>query len=136
MAKEELRSYWLERYNEFKKSGQSKAKWCRDNKINLKTFCNWYTKYNKQESKATGKNNPTGWLSINVKDATENTIIPNDIAPDTISMEKVESNNKTLNKPCENSFIVVRIGKASIELNNEFDKNLFFEVAKILGELC
>lgn len=136
MTKEELRSNWKARVNEYKKSGESKSKWCRDNNINLKSFCNWYSKFDKQEAKKIENNKTTGWLSINIKDDPINTIIPKDEAPENISIGSASINDKTNNNLFEKSNIVVRIGKASIEVSDGFDKKLLFDVAKTLGELC
>jgi hypothetical protein len=137
LTKEDMISHWNEKFNEFKKSGKSKASWCRENNINIKTFGNWHTKFSKLEKQEMENNNKsTGWVSIKVKDVSPESIICNDVTPDKISTESTLSENRISNKPFQKSIIVVKIGKASIEVNNGFDKNLLYDVTKILGELC
>lgn len=106
MAKEELRSEWEARINEFKSSGQSQASWCKEKSINLRTFNYWYVKFKKPTEQ---NNNTTNWLSLKVDE---------------------------LGKKVDTSSIRVQIGNAVIEIQPEFDAELLVKIVKTLSLLC
>jgi hypothetical protein len=106
VKKEELRTDWILKIAEFKKSGKSQSAWCRDNSINLRTFNYWITKSKKASPQITNKSN---WITITPAEA------------NTIQKE---------------STLTVKIGKAVLELNSDFDQSLFMNVVKVLNSLC
>ena len=110
MNLKENRKLWIKRVKEYRKSGMKAKEWCAKEGVNKSALSYWVTKLNKEnntQSKKT-KEASTQWLSINV----------------------VEE-EKTIKKPS----IDIKIGLASIEVENGFDKNLLLDVLGVLKSL-
>lgn len=110
MSKEELRAQWLERIKAYKASGQTQAAFCRENNLNIKQLCYWLRKYRsiEQEQNNNCDKNPS-WLTFDIK----------------------SSLNQT-----QGNVINVRVGKAVVEINPDFDKNHLLNILKVLETLC
>ena len=106
MTKEEVRNQWIARVDEFKASGLSQTAWCKTKSINLRTFSHWITKF---------KNN----TQQKVKQ------------PNWIALKSNEFEKKT-----KRSSVTVKVGKAVLEIDTEFDPKLLSDVLKVLNTLC
>jgi hypothetical protein len=106
ITKEEAKDQWKTRVDEFKASGLSQTAWCKTKNINLRTFSYWITKF---------KNN----TQQKVKQ------------PNWIALKSNEIEKKT-----ESSPLTVKIGKAVLEIDTEFDPKLLSDVLKVLNALC
>jgi hypothetical protein len=101
-----LQKAWQEKVNQFKASGKTQAIWCKEQGINVRTFNYWYVKF---KEPAHTKANPVNWLPIKV--------------------EKIKDKELRLS-------LNIKIGTASIEVNQGFDPKLLAEVVNVLSELC
>ncbi len=71
MSKDAIRKTWYERVNAFNQSGQSQSEWCKQNKLNLRTFNYWYTKLKKQSME---NSDSVSWLPIKVVNSSKSPI--------------------------------------------------------------
>ena len=111
MEKNQKRIKWRNIVNEFKKSGKSVPKWCESNGIKVHNLRYWLKKFNDETliTKSECQKETTEWVTVNT----------------------AEMNSKINKSPLK-----ITIGKASIEVNNEFDPNLLKDVIKALSGLC
>lgn len=106
MTKEEQRKQWIDRVEEFKKSGQTQAIWCKERNINLRTFNYWYCKFKNTGDK---QNNTANWLSVKL--------------------------DKALKEPVA-SVLSIKVGNAVVEVNKEVDADHLLKVLKVLNSIC
>lgn len=106
MTKEEQRQQWIDRVEEFKKSGQTQAIWCKERNINLRTFNYWYCKFKNAGDK---QNNTANWLSVKL--------------------------DKTLKEPVV-SVLSIKVGNAVVEVNHGVDADHLLKVLKVLNSIC
>jgi hypothetical protein len=106
MTKEEAKNQWKASVDEFKASGLSQTAWCKTKNINLRTFSYWITKF---------KNN----TQQKVKQ------------PNWIALKSNEMVKKTKSSP-----LTVKIGKAVLEIDTEFDPKHLSNILKVLNALC
>lgn len=106
MSKQETRNEWVAIIAKFEASGQSQAAWCREKKLNNRTFNYWFRKFKNTNPKTSVSSN---WIKINT--------------------DEIEENPKK-------SSLTVKIGKAAIEMNSDFDPTLLFNIVKVLSALC
>ncbi len=106
MKKEEVRNQWIARVAEFKASGLSQIAWCKTKNINNRTFSHWVTEFKNNTQQKVKQSN---WISLKAND-----------------FEK-----KTKNLP-----LTVKIGKAVLDIDSEFDPKHLSEVLKVLYALC
>ncbi len=92
--------------SEFETSGKSKLAWCKENKISPSTFNGWYKKF---KNEANSQNKSISWVTIQ----------PEQVA------EKLEA-----------SVINIKLGKAVIEINSEFNSNQLLKIVKVLNSIC
>lgn len=81
------KSYWQHHIRQWKKSGQSKAKYCRDQDLNAGTFYNWCSDEAKARTPESGKGNaavPVKLLPVTLRE-TVNT--PVNSYPTSVSLE-------------------------------------------------
>lgn len=106
MNKSELRMEWEQRIANFLSSGQSASKWCAANEISIHQF--WYWKKRLKTTQDTVNGSPK-WLSL--------------------EMDETTDDSKTTK-------IVVRVGKATVEVEPDFDPKLLADVVRTLQSLC
>lgn len=106
MKKEEVRNQWIARVDEFNASGLSQTAWCKEKNINLRTFSHWITKFKNNTQPKVKKSN---WITL-------------------------KSNE--LEKKTKNSKITVKIGKAVLDIDSEFDPKHLSDILKVLNALC
>lgn len=104
-ATNEQRNQWLKKIEDFKSSEKTKVAWCKEKNISISTFNYWNKKF-KKESKQENKN--VDWISIN----------PN---------EPIKTSMK--------SNITIKIGCASIEINEAINPDFLFQVFKTIKTL-
>lgn len=102
---------WVKLIEEFKVSGKTQADWCRKKEIKVKAFNFHYRKYRRDEKNKQAKNKSQ-------------------------SKEKIEWIPVKQIKPIKKTTIDVRIGKAIINIENDYDESLFLKVVKSLEVLC
>lgn len=103
---EELRQKWAERVANFRASGQTTTEWCAANDIKVNQLRYWLRKHKKQEEE-NSSDMATPWLSV--------------------GMEHLAGASGS---------VVVKIGKAVLEVKPGFNKKLLQEVVSALTELC
>lgn len=103
----ELRNEWEIRVAEFKASGKSQSAWCREEKINLRTFNYWYRKFKNTDDLQQHKS--SSWLSVKLEKTFEKT---------------------------ETSIINIKLNNMIIETNPEFDSEHLLRVVRTLNSLC
>lgn len=140
MSCEEKRNKWRELIKEYDISKENRKTWCTRMKINKNTFNYWYARLGteinskvevtKSADESLNKNiesdklSTSGWVEVQIQpeNGQENKS-KNEI------FKKEEISNTS-------QLIVVKIGKAEINIEAGFDKCIFKDVAKILGEIC
>lgn len=106
MSETKVNFMWQHRVDDYNASGQTVAIWCKENDIKPARLRSWIREFSTDRT-ATKK--VANWVSV---DATE--------LKDVISEKS----------------LIVKIGVASIEINSNFDKDLFSKVTEVLLSLC
>jgi len=106
MSETKVNIMWQHRVDDYNASGQTVAIWCKENDIKPARLRSWIREFSTDRT-ATKK--VANWVSV---DATE--------LKDVISEKS----------------LIVKIGVASIEINSNFDKDLFSKVTEVLLSLC
>ncbi|MGI9863088.1 helix-turn-helix domain-containing protein [Moorella naiadis] len=108
MTKAELQELWATRIAEYQTRGQSVKEWCASRKgISPRQLWYWLRKYKNQNGVTPEKANR--WLPVEISEQTS----------------KVHGNS-----------LLVRIGRAGIEVSPGFDQALLARVVMVLVELC
>ena len=102
---------WMKLIEEFKVSGKTQSDWCKEKGIKVKAFNFHYSKYRRDEKIKQAKN------KSQYKDKIE-----------WIPVKQI--------MPLKRATLDVRIGKAIIQIENDYDESLFLKVVKSLGVLC
>lgn len=102
---------WMKLIEEFKVSGKTQSDWCKEKGIKVKAFNFHYRKYRRDENIKQAKN----------KSEYEDKI-------EWIPVKQI--------KPLKRATLDVRIGKAIIQIENDYDESLFLKVVKSLEVLC
>lgn len=98
---------WEHRIAEFKASGQSQSKWCRENDVSLHKLRYWLKKLDHNSSSSCHESLPK-WIAV--------------------SMEEIHQEpNETLG---------IKIGEAVIEVKPGFNPSFLAEVVRTLKTLC
>ncbi|MCL6479504.1 MAG: helix-turn-helix domain-containing protein [Peptococcaceae bacterium] len=105
-----LRKEWEKRIAAFRASGQSMRAWCKANNLKPRQLSYWIGKF-KDKEKYTDTD--TQWL-------------PLEITPD----------KKITQDSSEENILLVKIGRAEIEIKPGFDQVLLLNVVKVLEKLC
>lgn len=106
------RGNWKDKVEQFKNSGLTQTQWCIENNVPISTLSTWVCKDKKDKINADKKSNTTKETKDNVK--------------------WVKADIKTI----EATKIEIKIGKFSISLEKNFDKDVFGEVMMELIKLC
>ena len=106
MLRTKVNFMWQHRVDDYKASGQTLSIWCKDNDVKPARLRAWIREFS---SDNTATKESAHWVSV-----------------DTAELKDV-INDKPL---------IVKIGAASIELNSNFDKELFSKVTEVLFSLC
>lgn len=107
MEKTELQKEWENRVDEFKASGLSQSRWCRENDLSLHKLRYWLNKRDSNSSSSCQEPSPK-WISV--------------------SMEEINQEpNETLG---------IKIGEAVIEVKPGFNPSFLAEVIRTLKTLC
>lgn len=106
-----IHNEWVKLIEEFKISGKTQSDWCKEKEIKVKAFNFHYRKYRSDEKGKQAKN------KSHCKDKIE-----------WIPVKQIKSLEKTT--------IDVRIGKAIIHIENDYDESLFLKVFKSLEAIC
>lgn len=116
---------WKEIYNKFKKSNKPRLEFCEENNLNKATFRKWHNHFegikphpNRLRNMKKDTNTPTKFTEVTI----ENTEI------------NLESSTPPVIE--KSSTITVKVREASIEVDTNFDKNLFKKVMEVLKETC
>lgn len=107
MASNDKRQLWTQRITDYRNSGMTASNWCEDNEIILSQLRYWLLKFKKENTLL--ESNGTNWVSVDF--------------------------SNSLSNPKERT-ITVKIGPATIELNKNFDKDVFTDVVKVLNIIC
>ncbi|MGB4440474.1 MAG: hypothetical protein WBJ13_14920 [Sedimentibacter sp.] len=107
MTKDERRSLWSEKINNYRSSNMTAIDWCNKNNVSIHSLKSWITKLNKEQNPP--KSNETEWLAVDL----------------------AKSNNIT-----STSSIIIKIGSCSVEVTKDFDKLVFTDVVQVLTSLC
>jgi hypothetical protein len=163
MIKKFSKEKWIKLVKDFDSSNESKINWCKKRGINSKTFGYWNARYsvnskskfkiieekNIQLSREISKSKPKdnkkdipvkvaksdSWVELKIvepikteisKSFTRTINFSHDDSPN-IELENI------ISKP---SKIIIKIGKAEIQIEEGFDKSLLIDVSKALGEIC
>ena len=105
--KDNLKDIWKQRFNDWKKSGLSKSKWCAQNNLNIHQLYYWFKRFKTDENKQ-----PTEikWLPV-----------------------QMETN---VTEIIEHDSISVQIGKCNIDVKPGFDTEHLSKIIKVLNSLC
>jgi len=108
------RSIWEERVKEYLASGKKQVEWCRENGVNINTFNAWFLKIKRELDVSKEKVYPqkiqsTKWISVEIDSKKED---------------------------CSKRSLFIKIGKATVEVPNDFDKRLLEDVTKVLVAIC
>ena len=106
MLKTKVRCVWEQRVTDYKSSEQTAKMWCESNNLRPATLRYWIREFKANNTIA---EKVTSWISV---DTTKLRTIPKE-------------------QP-----IVVKIGAAAIEINSDFNKDLFSKVSEVLFSLC
>ena len=106
MVRTKVSYVWEQRVTDYKVSGQTAQIWCKSNGVRPATLRYWIRQL---KSITTATEEVTSWVSVGTTEL------------------KVISKEHPL---------IVKIGAASIEINSDFDKNLFSKVTEVLLSLC
>ena len=106
MVKTKVRYLWEQRVTAYKATNQTLPDWCKENDVKPARMRCWVREF-KDSHTTTEK--ITSWVSV---DTTE------------------------LNITTKKQLLIVKIGDASIEINSDFDKDLFSKVTEVLLSLC
>ncbi|NLB32146.1 MAG: hypothetical protein GX818_00040 [Tissierellia bacterium] len=107
MTKDERRSIWGEKINNYRNSNMTAIDWCNENNVSIHSLKSWITKFNKEQNPHESKE--TEWLAVELPK-------PNNISP--------------------TSSIIIKIGSCSIEIARDFDKTVLADVVQVLTSLC
>src|SRR5690554_6251918 len=99
---------WIKHIQDYRSSGLTAAKWCKQNEVNMNTLKYYITKFNKEKKQQ--KSNQVKWTSV----------LPG-------------QSRSTVNNECP---IKVTIGHSTIEVTSGFDPTTFESVVRILKEQC
>lgn len=106
MLRTKVNFMWQHRVDDYNASGQPIAIWCKENDVKPARLRSWIREFSSDHSVA--KEVPN-WVSIN-----------------TTEFKDVINENP----------LIVKIGAASIEINSNFNKDLFLKVTEVLLSLC
>lgn len=106
MQKTRVSCMWAQRVNKYNESGEILKTWCTLNHIQPARLRYWIRELKAND---TPTNNLSDWISIDTEEL------------------KVVTKDEQL---------IVRIGSASIEVNSNFNKDLFLKVTEVLLSLC
>ncbi|WP_066298186.1 IS66 family insertion sequence element accessory protein TnpA [Bacillus sp. FJAT-29937] len=107
MEKTELQIEWEHRIVEFKASGQTQSKWCRENDLSLHKLRYWLNKLDNNSSSSSQEPSPK-WIAVSMEE---------------IDQEPSDSLN-------------IKIGEAVIEVKTGFNPSFLAEVIRTLKTLC
>lgn len=107
LEKTDLQMEWEHRVAEFKASGLSQSKWCRENDLSLHKLRYWLKKLDNNSSSSCQEPSPK-WISV--------------------SMEEInQESNETLG---------IKIGEVVIEVKQGFNPSFLAEVIRTLKTIC
>ena len=86
-APSRTKSFWQHHIRQWKKSGQSKAKYCRDRKLNAGTFYNWCSDEANTPVAKSGKADPAGRMKLLPVALTEAAGTSVNSSPQSVSLE-------------------------------------------------
>jgi len=98
---------WRHRVQEFLKTNQTQASWCKENNYAPKTFSYWFRRFKEQ-------------------------LLP--IEKPKVNFIPIKIQSEIMSTPA--APIVIRIGAAEIEIKSGFDTKLLSEVVKVLEAIC
>ena len=107
MTKDERRSIWGEKINNYRNSNMTANDWSNENNVSIHSLKSWITKFNKEQNPHETKE--TEWLAVELTK-------PNNIS--------------------STSSITIKIGSCSIEITRDFDKTVLTDVVQVLASLC
>ena len=105
--REQLRKKWQARVADFKASGKTTTEWCAEHDLKPNQLRYWLRKYKETNEPL---NTQSQWLKVEIDD------------------NQVSS--------CHDNTLIVRIGKAVIEVKQGYDKKLLSDLVSTLSELC
>jgi len=106
MSETKVNLMWQHRVDDYNSSGQTIAIWCKENDVKPARLRSWIREFNTNH---TATKEVANWVSV-----------------DTTELKDVISENS----------LIVKIGAASIEINSNFNKELFSKVTEVLFSLC
>lgn len=98
---------WRHRVEEFLKTNQTQASWCKENDYPPKTFSYWFRRFREQ-------------------------LLP--IESPKVNFIPIKVQSEIISTPA--APIVIKIGAATIEIRSAFDSKLLSEVVKTLEAIC
>ncbi len=104
--REQLRKQWKTRVADFIASGKSTTEWCAEHNLKPNQLRYWLRKYKETDN----NNTQSQWLKVEIDDNQASS--------------------------CYGNTMIVRIGKAVIEVNQGYDKKLLSDLVTTLSELC
>lgn len=107
MSRVELHREWEQRITEFRASGQSAVAWCAAEQLNLHRFRYWLRKFPLSPQSAASTHGSVQWLSVRTGESAS----------------------------VEDAGLVVRIGRASIEIKTGYNPTLLTQVIQTLVPL-
>ena len=108
MSREEVQNQWRELVEEFRKSGDTAAAWCREHELNPEQFRRWVRKFsNETPAKEPVAATAIQWLPVQIADAQGDDL---------------------------QSMLVVHVGSAAIEVRNGFSPSLLKQVVRVLAD--
>lgn len=116
MNKIERLNEWKARIEAFKESGQSVAVWCAENGVNKDRLWAWLRKLQTQDSHSVDTVMPSHLLAVELTES--------------------EPEPKTKRKPECSPLLLIKIGKATVEVSRGFDQALLSDVLRTLDALC
>ena len=109
MRQDVLRAEWGQRISAYRTSKLGLIEWRGENNVNVHTIRKWISKLNNSVELAPAKRTPVSWIPVEV--------------------DAVVSRSVT-------TLLVVKVGRATIDIHPGFDSSLLSDVVKALMTVC
>ena len=121
MTRREERIIWQKRVKDFEENGkgQSLAAWCRANSYKAKQFGRWRRRISDEKPNDSKKPIQKPTSETVTEKPSKNIFIP-------VTINSIEKTTP----------ICIRIGKAAIEINSGYKRDMLAEILKITSEIC
>lgn len=130
MADDNLKILWMERIAEFENNCEDKKLFCRNRNLSTRAFGYWYARLKSGVKDKSSSASQSQNRLVEADEKTMRTLTDNE--PKWIELQ-IDPQRESI---YATSSITVKIGKAEIKVEEGFNKTLFTNVVKLLGEIC